>query len=533
MPVIIAFLALLIPSLAWGGTVTLANTVTRVVGSGTLTQTAPTRTAGDLLLAYTEARLSTETLTQSWGTVLASFSGGNGHLICRIATNTSADDISWDWSGTSTSSVQLTHWTGDVYDDCATIVAHSAVRTSGNSAGFPYEALTVTTDDTLVLIVGQKTKTTTTNGATINAEAGFTEISESGPNGTESFRVWNYVQQTTATNITAGDWDFTGTTETQTARGFTVALRTATAVADGVNITSIGAGSICETLNASITPDIAVNDNIIIDSTVVPGGFALTVGADCQLSFPANGLRQQATLTIYDDSAAALMTGSTTVYFGNQPPAAVQADYTPVLLTGSAMTAVDFADFFTDFEGDTLTCTNDNGGVGSGNNLRPTGTAISGCDWTGTPTTAQAGNFTVTATDVAGDTATIEIVWETFAPLSFSSVNTIGTEDGYIILAAANADATVCAVATYSNLAAPSGAQIVAGQDVNGSAALADDCETVLAGEEAFLLLDGLALPRYRIDVVAFDSPDYSSVTSITGLLKAPASGTRYIEVVP
>lgn len=523
-----ALIAAILPALSWAGTVTLANTVTRSTGTGTITQTAPTRTAGDLLLAYTEARLSTETLTQTWGTVLASFSGGNGHLICRIATNTGADDISWDWSGTSTSSVQLTHWTGDVYSDCATIVAHSATRTSGNSSGFPYEALTVTTDETLVLIVGQKTKTATSNGATIDAEAGFTEISESGPNGTESFRVWNYVQQTTAANIAASDWAFTGTTETGTARGFTVALRTATAVADGVNLTSIGTGSICATLNTSITPDIAVNDNVIIDSTVVPGGFALTVGADCQLSFPANGLRQQATLTIYDDSAAALMTGSTTVYFGNQAPAAEAPALDVTLLTGSAMTAVDFSDFFSDFEGDALVCTNDNGGVGSGDNLRPTGTAISGCDWTGTPTTAQEGNFTVTATDIAGDTGTIEVRWTTYAPFSFSSVSVASTEDGYILLITPNTDMYVCAGAYSTASATPTAGAVIA-----GTGALVSDCDTATAGDEVSLLLDGLTLPKSNIHVAGFEGVDFTDVTTVSGFLKAPPAGRQYIEAAP
>ena len=75
-----------------------------------------------------------------------------------------------------------------------------------------------------MLICGQKTKTVTTDGATIDAEPGFTEIGEVGLTGSRQFVVWNYVQQTTASNIVADAWTFTGTTESQTTRKFTIAL---------------------------------------------------------------------------------------------------------------------------------------------------------------------------------------------------------------------------------------------------------------------------------------------------------------------
>lgn len=530
---LLAILLSLVASQALAGSYTPTWTAF-TVGTGALAVTAPTRSAGDPLIVFTDARASSETLTtpSGWTALSAAFSGGNGRAYCRIATNDASDNWSADWSGTSHSGAVMLHLTGDNYGDCATIVHAYSNRTSGSSSAFPYQGLTITEDDTFVVIYGQKVKTATSDGATINAEAGFTEGAESGPNSTTAFRWAGYVQQTTAANITSGDLDFTGTTETDIVRGFTLALRTATAVVDGVELTSIASDSLCATLNAAITPDIAIGDIVVIDATVAPSGADLTVAADCNMSYLSNGLRQTATIQIYDDSAAALMTGSTLVYFGNQVPVATQPTLDLTLTTGAAMNAVDFADYFTDFEGDALTCTNDNGGVGSGNDLRPTGTSISGCDWTGTPTTAQAGNFTVTATDIAGDTATLEVLWQTLIPLSFSSVTVLPIVTGYALLVTPNSDMEICAVAVATNLTDPDEAEIFAGTDGAGNPASAADCEDATAGNEVALTLSGLALPRYSLSIVGF-SVSYTDISQFTGALKSPPANRQYIEVSP
>lgn len=530
MPVrLLALIAALLPSLSWGGAIVVDQVYPENVATGAVTQTI-SADAGDQIYAFTWARLSSETLTQTWGTVLCSFSGGNGHLIARNATADANDNISFDWSGTSESYVEAIEVSGDVHTDIASIVAVCAPRTSANSAGFPYEGATISIDDTFVIIAGQKNKTATSNGATVDAEAGFTEIGEYVGSGTSSAAVWNYVQQTTAANITAGDWDFTGSTETLTARGFTVALKTATAVADGVELTSVAAGSICAQLNATITPDIAVGDSVIFDAVTSPGGFPVTIGADCNFSFASNGLRQQGVLTVYDATAAALMTGSTTVYFGNQPPAAEAPAIDVQLLAGTAMTEINLCtSFFSDFEGDTLTGASDIGGTGSGDNRRPTGTTQSGCLWNGTPSTAnEAGNFTFTPSDIAGDTGSIEVRWTTFAPFSFSAVAVASTEDGYILLITPNADMYVCAGAYATNASTPSAAAVIA-----GTGALASDCEDGTAGDEVALLLDGLTLPKSNIHVAGFEGVDFTDVTTVSGFLKAPPAGRQYIEATP
>jgi hypothetical protein len=196
-----------------------------VSGTGDITPALPSGWLnGDLGLAIAASR-SVETITTPSGwTLLAAGSSGVPALYGRIM---QGGDVAptFVFSGTTRHVAQVASFSGDVYTDLATIVAHSTPRTEGSGADFPYDALSITTDNCLVLIVGQKTKTNATNGATINDEAGFTELGESGEDGTRFFLVWNYVQQTTATNIAAGAWDFTGATESLTRRGFTVALK--------------------------------------------------------------------------------------------------------------------------------------------------------------------------------------------------------------------------------------------------------------------------------------------------------------------
>jgi len=197
--------------------------------TGTVTPTLGTESthwdAGNLALAFVMTRLGTETVTAPGGwTLLATSTTGNVNLYGRILQAGDTDPV-FTLSGTTAHDAQIAIFSGDVWSPVSTIVAHSAVLTDTSVSDFRYTGLTITTDDCLVLICGQKVKTATSNGTTVDAEPGFTEIGETGIAGTQVFAVWNYVQQTTAANITAGTWSQTGTTEAATNRGFTLALK--------------------------------------------------------------------------------------------------------------------------------------------------------------------------------------------------------------------------------------------------------------------------------------------------------------------
>lgn len=206
------------------------------VGTGALAPGQPAgKAAGHLLLLATCARAATETLNAApsgWTLLLETSSTTNDSLALygRIATNDANDNVSHDfWSGSSSADAQIAAFSGDVYTDLATIVAHSAVvGSSGNVADIPNPALTVTTADTLIVGVGKKSKTTTSNSATITSPAGLSNrIGLTWNNGTVVGLVWDYTQQTIATNIGASIWD-QSVEESAPYASLIVALRSAT-----------------------------------------------------------------------------------------------------------------------------------------------------------------------------------------------------------------------------------------------------------------------------------------------------------------
>ena len=181
---------------------------------------------GYLALAYISTRTNTEVITAAAGwTELELTSEGAAGLYGRVLQTGDTTPV-FTFSGGSARACQIAIFSGSVYTDLASIVAATAVRTGASSATMPYEALTVPTNDCLVIIFGKKSKSTTSNGGTPSAEPGFTEIGSRGVDGLAVSAVWNYVQQTTAANISAGDWTWS-VTETAQSSGFTVALKTA------------------------------------------------------------------------------------------------------------------------------------------------------------------------------------------------------------------------------------------------------------------------------------------------------------------
>lgn len=126
------------------------------------------------------------------------------------------------------------------------IVAHVNEADSVGTAGqVQYPSLTVTTDNTVVLIIGSKQ----TSWASVDAEAGFTEIGEPATTGGDDVGlIWNYVIQTTAANISAGNW--TANTETVTG-GSDVGIAISLKEAAGATAPTVTSGLACDTLDAN------------------------------------------------------------------------------------------------------------------------------------------------------------------------------------------------------------------------------------------------------------------------------------------
>lgn len=185
-------------------------------GVGALAPAQPAgKAAGHLLLLATATRAATETLNAApagWTLLAESSSTANDSLALygRIATNDANDDVSHDfWSGSTSAVAQIAAFSGDVHTDLATIVAHSNFAGSaGNVANIPNPALTVTTANTLIIGIGKKSKTVTSDGATVTSPAGLDHrIGLRWSNGTVTGLVWDYTQQTVPTNISASIWD--------------------------------------------------------------------------------------------------------------------------------------------------------------------------------------------------------------------------------------------------------------------------------------------------------------------------------------
>ncbi len=187
---------------------------------------------GNLGLIFGSARGTHTATTPAGWTLLAQSPSGYTYLWGRVMQSGDADP-SFTWSGSSRKKMQCAIFSGDVYTDLSTIVAHSSVRTDGGALQMPYQGLTVTTDNCLVLICSSKSKTATSDATTVADEPGFTTIGwDTNTGATSNLAAWAYVQQTTAANITAGSWDLSfspGVDEAESVRGFTVALKTSAA----------------------------------------------------------------------------------------------------------------------------------------------------------------------------------------------------------------------------------------------------------------------------------------------------------------
>lgn len=188
---------------------------------------------GDLLLLHTAQRAGGESVAAITGwTKLYSYStNGSIEIWARIADGGANDSPTVDWSGTSYCAAVIDSWSGNVYTDLATILAASNAKNSTGSTTVLVPTLTAagqgfTTADCLVITVGKKNKTTTSNDNTFTPPSPLTELSETVIAGAGFAFCIAYIQQTTQTDIAGTDWTKSGTDESLSANAVIIALKT-------------------------------------------------------------------------------------------------------------------------------------------------------------------------------------------------------------------------------------------------------------------------------------------------------------------
>jgi len=165
--------------------------------------------------------------------------------------------------------------------------------------------------------------------------------------------------------------------------------------------TSIATGSVIDTLNASISPDIAIGDIPICDLLTTPSSYPLTIGADGNFSYAASGdsARQYWNCTFYDVSVSGTHASDLDAYNNNLAPFATATEVKYYVPLNSPMTPVDLADpdnpLCGDGDLDALTYTSVD--------ALPTGLSIVNNVLQGTATSRGQTVVTFRCTDVAGE----------------------------------------------------------------------------------------------------------------------------------
>lgn len=209
---------------------------TVATGNGALNPGAPAGVVvGDLLLLSLVGRDLAQTAPAPSGWTLVSPASPVGwqYLYARIADGTAADTpAGLLYTGTTRSQAQIAAFSGGGFS-LGTIVTNSVSQyTPATQISILYSAgLTIAPANCLVIAVGTKNKTGTSNGTTINNLTGFTQIDSHVINGTDISQWWGYQIQTTPTNIAASlSQTLTGTTETLQYTSLLVALQSAAAL---------------------------------------------------------------------------------------------------------------------------------------------------------------------------------------------------------------------------------------------------------------------------------------------------------------
>ena len=275
-------------------------------------------------------------------------------------------------------------------------------------------------------------------------------------------------------------------------------------------LTSIHANSPFALFNAQATPDVAVGDIPICDSALTPNSaLTLTWTAAGLFSYPGGDPSKQSyTCTFYDLSAGAMHADTWTGYVNNVAPVALFAAYETALVKDAAMASVDFATQFYDPDDATLTYTSSDTGTGTGANTRPAGTSQTTGVWSGTPTSTDGsiGSWTETATDEAGDAASMPVQWGVYAQvavpdcagLDVASCAALGAAVHLEVMATYDCSNSVAA--NYVVSQSPAATTVVDPFTALAVAASSGACSGISAWTTTFLA-DGVSVPSTAVYV--------------------------------
>lgn len=195
------------------GTGTAANATNG--GSITPTRHAST-TTGDLVVVMVGQKNSPDytTIAESGATYtrLIGFNGSSGSSLTLWGKIMTASESDPAFSSSDTTAgrtlIGQAHTFRGTLDTVTGIVAHSATGSGATASGITTPALTITTDNTLVIAAGIRENQWAAED--IAALATMTKIGQ--PERTSAQQVamiWDYVIQTTAANIASGAWTST------------------------------------------------------------------------------------------------------------------------------------------------------------------------------------------------------------------------------------------------------------------------------------------------------------------------------------
>ena len=200
--------------------------------SSALSVTAPASPSGKLLLLVTANRAVgvASASISGWSLLGSDYVGGGIEVWGRVGDGTATDSPTVDWSGTNDSAAVILAYAGDVYNDLSTIVAHSNVYSVSSINTLPLPGVSgASVNDCLVFAVGRKNKTSTSNDATTVSHASLNVRAQFIGTGFDQAVGIADAQQTTATNYDGTDFTINGTSESLTANGVVLYLRTAMA----------------------------------------------------------------------------------------------------------------------------------------------------------------------------------------------------------------------------------------------------------------------------------------------------------------
>lgn len=201
---------------------------------------------GDLLLYSTGEYQGSDTLTfpdGSWTLLSRNTTFHEQQIYGKFATTTSEVIPTVTWGASNPGYAQLTTFIGVDPTFINVFTGLNTERQSNVTANIvgPSSALTPTQGNALLLFLGERNKTATSNGTTYAAPSNWTIAAQSAPNGTQPSVVVAYWIQTTAT-ATAANFSFSGsvTDSSQAMQTTLIGLAAAASVAIPYPPTSLG-----------------------------------------------------------------------------------------------------------------------------------------------------------------------------------------------------------------------------------------------------------------------------------------------------